>query len=568
LLSSAPGLNQAVEPPGNLAEPPKSAVASPKSAAKPTKPSTERSRTAAGPSRTPAKRLKKITNSIGMQFVLVPAGEFLMGSPASDRDAELDEKPQHRVRITRSFFLGICEVTQQEYQRVMGANPSSEQLSPQQPVETISWLDAVEFCNRLSAKEKLSPYCEASGETVNVLGGNGYRLPTEAEWEYACRAGSTTKWSCGDDPQRLVLYSWYKGNSGSNAHPVGQKAPNAFGLYDMHGHMWEWCWDWYGKDYYQHSPAEDPQGPSSGSLRVERGGDAWNNDPPHLRSAYRDHQYPSRRYRDLGFRVARTSNEAPPAQVVADRGQGDAPAEGGREDSPADRGQEDSPTQTLKKRGIERQRGTPSSWVLKDETAVLGRFRSVQAEQTRLASARAQQRQLAAGGQTSQALIAACQTQIDAIDGQITQIDQQLAALGPSIGNATADNYHNLLTQQHNALVREQRRLSTMINSFSRQGGDVQEQLRQFSEEVEAMEDLHRQAVEELRDAVAEINTRYEELGADDEVTKALSELSATTKLKQRLGPSRELKDATTALARAAGGNRVRTPTKKVRKTN
>jgi methyl-accepting chemotaxis protein len=318
----------------------------------------------------------------------------------------------------------------------------------------------------------------------------------------------------------------------------------------MHGHMWEWCWDWYGKDYYQHSPADDPRGPSSGSLRVERGGDAWNYDPPYLRSAYRNHQLPSKRYRDLGFRVARTSSEAPPAQADADRGQ------------------EDPPTQILRKRGLEWQRGTPPTWVLKEETAVLGRFRSVQAQETRLASARAQQRQLAAGGQTRQALIAACQAQIDALDRQITQIDQQLAALGPSVGNATADNYHNILVRQLNTMVGEQRRLGTMINSFSQQGGDFQEQLRQFGKEVDDMEDSHRQAVEELRGAVAEINTRYQELGADEEIAKALSDLSATTKVKQRLGPSRELKDATTALARAAGSSRARTPTKKGRKTN
>jgi methyl-accepting chemotaxis protein len=165
-------------------------------------------------------------------------------------------------------------------------------------------------------------------------------------------------------------------------------------------------------------------------------------------------------------------------------------------------------------------------------------------------------------------LIAACQAQIDALDGQITQIDQQLAALGPSVGNATADNYHNILVRQLNTMVGEQRRLGTMINGFSQQGGDFQEQLRQFGKEVDDMEDSHRKVVEELRESVAEINTRYEELGADEEIAKALSDLSATTKVKQRLGPSRELKDATTALARAAGSNRARTPTKKGRKTN
>ena len=304
VLASARGVGQAVEPPGTVAAPPQNAVEPPKPAAKTPKKLAERPRKA-------AKHPKLLTNSIGMRFMLVPAGEFLMGSPAWDKDGQPDERPQHRVRITSPFFLGICEVTQQEYQRVVGANPSSEQLSPQQPVEMVSWFDAVQFCNRLSEREKVRPYYEISGEKVTILGGNGYRLPTEAEWEYACRAGTTTKWSFGDDVQQLELYAWYKGNAGSHSHPVGEKAPNAFGLYDMHGHMWEWCWDRYGEDYYRHSPVDDPQGPSSGSLRIERGGDGWNNDPQHLRSAYRDHQVPSLRFRDLGFRVARTSNEAP-----------------------------------------------------------------------------------------------------------------------------------------------------------------------------------------------------------------------------------------------------------------
>jgi formylglycine-generating enzyme required for sulfatase activity len=552
VVASARGLDQAVEPPGTVAEPPRNAVEPPRSAAKTPKKLTGPSRTAAGRSKKAARPPKPVRNSIEMLLVRVPAGEFDMGSPASDRDAQPNERPRHRVRITRPFYLGIYEVTQQEYQRVTGTNPSSEKLSPRQPVESVSWFDAVEFCNRLSAKENLPPYYEVAGKTVSILGGNGYRLPTEAEWEYACRAGSITKWSCGDDVQELALYAWHKGNAGSHSHEVGEKLPNAFGLYDMHGHMWEWCWDWYGEDYYKHSPADDPQGPSSGSVRVERGGDGWSYDPPFLRSASRNHQFPSGRFRDLGFRVARTSGEAPSPPPVEDRGP------------------EGSPTQVLKERGLEwKPRGTPPCWVLEEESAVLARFRSVQAQEKRLDGARTQLRQLAAGGQNRRALIAAWQAQSDAIDGEITGIDQELDKLGAPANNAPGLQYHNLLVQRHTALLGQRRRLGAMINSLSPQGGDFQEQLRQFGEEVEAMGDSHRKAVEELRDAVAEIKTRYEELAADEEVAKALSGLSATTtKVPQRLGPSRDLKEVIKALDRTAGGNRAGTPAKKGRKTN
>jgi hypothetical protein len=317
----------------------------------------------------------------------------------------------------------------------------------------------------------------------------------------------------------------------------------------MHGHMWEWCWDWYGKDYYRQSPADDPQGPSSGSLRIERGGDGWSHDPPHLRSAFRDHQVPSLRFRDLGFRVTRTSSERGPAQAVVDSGK------------------EDSPSQILKKWGLESQRGALSTWILKEETAVLDRLRFVQDQKNRLDWARLQQRELAAGGQTRQDFIAACRAQSDSLDREITEIDQKIAE-NPFIGTGITAYYHNLLVQEHNRMVGEQRRLRTLINSFYQQGGDFQEQLRQFGKEVENMEKSHRRAVDELRESVAAINERYDELSADKDVAKALSDLSATTKVKQRLGPSRKLKEVAKEVARAAGSNRAGTPTENGRKTN
>jgi formylglycine-generating enzyme required for sulfatase activity len=244
------------------------------------------------------------TNSIGMTLVLIPSGDFLMGSPDSDKDAFDDEKPQHRVAISRSFSLGAYPVTQEEYQRVMGQNPSEFEGSGRLPVEMATWFDAVTFCNRLSEAEKRTPFYKVTDLEVSIRGGDGYRLPTEAEWEYACRAGTTTRYSFGDDDDQLAEYTWYHGNSGGQTHPVGQKPPNTWGLYDMHGNVWEWCWDWYDARSYGQSPVDDPSGPLRSTARVVRGG-SWYRDPRNLRSADRYWHAPEDRRNCLGFRVAR-----------------------------------------------------------------------------------------------------------------------------------------------------------------------------------------------------------------------------------------------------------------------
>jgi formylglycine-generating enzyme required for sulfatase activity len=250
-----------------------------------------------------------ITNSIDMKLVLIPAGEFLMGSPDSDQDADDDEKPQHRVRITRPFYLGACPVTQAQYQAVMGENPSHFKDQPESPVENLSWYDAVRFCNRLSEREDLRAFYTIEGERVTVpdWGGAGHRLPTEAEWEYACRAGTTTRYSFGDDPAALGDYAWCSGNSANTTHPVRQKHPNPWGLYDMHGNVCEWCRDVWDTNYYKDSPVEDPLGPSQATNRVIRGG-SWYDDPRNLRSASRLWSWPENRYSILGFRVARAQS--------------------------------------------------------------------------------------------------------------------------------------------------------------------------------------------------------------------------------------------------------------------
>ena len=220
------------------------------------------------------------------EMVLIPAGEFLMGSDAGDSD----EKPEHRVRITKPFYLGKYEVTQEQWAAVMGNNPSRFQ-GPKNPVEQVSWDDCQEFCRRLSAKE-----------------GKEYRLPTEAEWEYACRAGSTGEYCFGDEGSRLGEYAWYLSNSQRETHAVGQKRPNAWGLYDMHGNVWEWCADHYDQDYYRNSPVDDPQGPSGGAYRVNRGG-SWVSTAGFCRSANRGRNSPGIRGNSLGFRLARVAAE-------------------------------------------------------------------------------------------------------------------------------------------------------------------------------------------------------------------------------------------------------------------
>lgn len=195
-------------------------------------------------------------NSIGMDFVLIPAGEFQMGSD----DGSADEKPVHLVRITKPFYLGKYQVTQGQWQAVMGNNPSRFKDDPNRPVEQVSWEDTQEFLRRLSKK----------------AGGKPYRLPTEAEWEYAARAGSTGAYCFGNDVSQLERYAWHSANAEGTTHPVGQLKANAWGLYDMHGNVWEWVSDRYDGAYYQQSPTDDPQGPEQGSARSLRGGSWYN----------------------------------------------------------------------------------------------------------------------------------------------------------------------------------------------------------------------------------------------------------------------------------------------------
>jgi formylglycine-generating enzyme required for sulfatase activity len=255
----------------------------------------------------------EITNSIGMKLALIPPGEFTMGSPKELIEEEMrlyggddwyrallpGEGPQHQARITKPYWLGVTAVTQEEYQRVLGSNPSKFQGDPKRPVEQVSWDDAVEFCRRLS---------ELPAEKAAK---RRYVLPMEAQWEYACRAGSTGRWcfSPQRNPSPRVVeekivgdYGWSNANTDVPNHPVAQKRANVWGLYDVYGNVWEWCADWYDRDFYAKSPIDDPMGPPGGSFRVLRGG-GWRYPAGICRSACRDRFEPGSRDGHLGLRA-------------------------------------------------------------------------------------------------------------------------------------------------------------------------------------------------------------------------------------------------------------------------
>jgi formylglycine-generating enzyme required for sulfatase activity len=279
----------------------------------------------------------KMTNSLGMSLVLIPRGKFLMGSPKGEED-RLDEEVQHEVEITRPYYMGKHEVTVGQFKAFVkdasyktqaekdgkggrGFDGKEFVYKPEftwknlyftqaddQPVVVVTWNDVVAFCEWLSKKE-----------------GRTYRLPTEAEWEYACRAGTTTRFNTGEKEEDLKgagniadaalrakwkdafwAMSWDDGYPFTA--PVGKFRANAFGLSDMHGNAWEWCSDWYGEDYYGKSPRQDPQGPATGKHRVSRGG-AWSTQPKFCRSAFRDWHEPDYRSDCVGFRVVSVASK-------------------------------------------------------------------------------------------------------------------------------------------------------------------------------------------------------------------------------------------------------------------
>ena len=249
-------------------------------------------------------------NGLEMKFAYIPAGEFLMGSPMSDTGRNGNEK-QHRVRITKPFYMAVFSVTQSEYERVMGKNPSwfsstgngkndvAGMDTGRFPVEQVSWDEAMEFCRKFTESEQ---------KAGRLPAGWKYTLPTEAQWEYACRAGTTTAYNVGETIS-MKDAKIDDAKFGRTA-VVGSYKPNAWGLNDMHGNVWQWCADWYDDKYYDNSPADDPLGPTSGAIRVFRGG-SWNDGPVLCRSAFRNGDEPAIRICHLGFRLVRVREESP-----------------------------------------------------------------------------------------------------------------------------------------------------------------------------------------------------------------------------------------------------------------
>ncbi len=245
---------------------------------------------------------KWVVTPTGVEMALLPAGEFIMG----DNSGDADEKPAHRVQVS-AFCLDRHEVTQKAYESLVEKNPSKFK-APDKPVEQVDWYHAVLYCNLRSLKEGLKP-CYDPKTLACDFAADGYRLPTEAEWEYACRAGTQTRYACGDDAAKLKGNAWFKANADQATHPVGQKAANGWGLYDMHGNVAEWCQDLYGDSYYSKSEAKDPRGPTSGDKRVLRGG-SWRTSEDGCRSSARNSE--NARFADAcfgsdayGFRCAR-----------------------------------------------------------------------------------------------------------------------------------------------------------------------------------------------------------------------------------------------------------------------
>lgn len=286
----------------------------------------------------------EFTNSLGMKFSMIPPGEFQMGSSSAEIDELLErqsdgewkhkilrEGPRHRVALTKPLYFGMFEVTQHQYSQIMAADgyeipdqPADAKLPENDPdvldrkhhpVHDVTWINAVNFCITLSIKENLRPNYIRTGDMVKLVDGNGYRLPTEAEWEFACRTGTTTRWYSTEQPQELLSFAWLRDTSEGRTHAVGGLLPNAFGLHDMHGNVWEYCQDYYGS-YAGAATSVDPTGPMIGEFRVIRGA-SWYDDSEGTRCANRGWLSQTHSLPSVGFRVVKVAGPTPPQVPVA-----------------------------------------------------------------------------------------------------------------------------------------------------------------------------------------------------------------------------------------------------------
>ena len=241
----------------------------------------------------PPPRPEEITTKTGIKMIVLPAGEFTMG----DDNGDDDERPARRVSVG-AFLMDKYEVTQKAYKDLMGTIPPTKTPAADRPVQQTTWLQAAQYCNARSLREGLTPCYDVSTLKCS-FDVDGYRLPTEAEWEYACRAGTTGDYFFGGDPRVLTKYAWFKGNARKAAHPVGRMQPNNWGLYDMQGNISEWCNDHYDEAWYQKAGGDNPRGPDTAQYRVLRGGN-WDSSAETCRSSARHFEAPG--FADVCFR--------------------------------------------------------------------------------------------------------------------------------------------------------------------------------------------------------------------------------------------------------------------------
>jgi len=559
-----------------------------------------------------------LTNSIRMTLKRIPAGTFQMGSP--DGAGNEDERPQHEVRITRPFYLGVTEVSQAQYEAVMGNNPSyfsatgdskdkvAGQSTGQHPVETVYWLDAVKFCNKLSELEGRKPFYEIAGETVRVPDwkASGYRLPTEAEWEQAC----------GGDPADLEEHAWFDKNSGDVTHSVGKKLTNRFGLHDMLGNVAEWCWDAYDKDYYKQSPPDDPTGPdiAGAASRVFRGG-SWLDDPRYCRSALRSRDAPVSRHYDLGFRLAlypsdkikdlsgnmspgiplsRESKTAQPLgeeKLVSPQTEGPKPTPSGVQlnpaleprgdlardsESAASAGQRtadvasagsatatafkatastpvtsppistaaDSPEEQLKSRGLRR---SGSYFVVASEGEALEKYQKIRPLVDQMAQAYGKYAQVI----QNELLLTQAEEYRNQMSAQVNAANAALSGMpnGPK-ANSFEKQEHQAAQAMRDGLVQERNSSSAAVDALRRQQFPP-ERKGELAKDFSAKRTDFLKAEAELAKPIEKAKEEYRKLQGDSAVKDALAAIRRSTKTGAALGPSKNLQNVIDTIRKA-----------------